>query len=180
MILEVLTRHYTKRPTLLMRNVLSLRSQIDCDWIQTILVDEIGRGVEWANQNLAHYAPKLIGDYIWILDDDDLCIDNLLVAEVRDIVNTSNPDVIMIKCDCDGFGILPDEDHWMQKPEQTHIGMSCFIVKRELWQTCAYAWPYSLGGDYAFIDAVFSHTDNIIWLNKLVAVAPKKGYGDGE
>jgi hypothetical protein len=73
MFLEVLTRCY-RRPGLLAANQASLRAQTCADWTQTLLVDEEGRGIAWSYVNMAGYAPHLVGEYVWILDDDDLCV----------------------------------------------------------------------------------------------------------
>ena len=70
--LEIVTRCF-RRPTLLQKNIEALAAQTCDDWEQTFLIDDIGRGVNWANESLAGYAPHLTGQYIWLLDDDDIC-----------------------------------------------------------------------------------------------------------
>ena len=72
---------------MLAANQESLRRQTSEAWIQTVLVDDLGRGVEWANQRLGAYAPMLAGDYVWVLDDDDLCTRPTLVEEIAEIVS---------------------------------------------------------------------------------------------
>lgn len=161
MLIEVLTRCY-KRPSMLAVNQASLDVQTDSDWQQTMLIDDVGKGVEWANRNLGAYGPHLEGDYIWVLDDDDECTRPALFAEVRGIVAVHNPDVIMVRGDV-GNEILPDDRWWGKPPQKYQIGMSNFIVRRDLWQTHASAFPRALCADYIFISAVCATTNNIHW-----------------
>ena len=92
--LEVLTRTY-KRPKMLKRNIDSILTQTDKDFTHTLLNDDVGRGIAWSYQNLASYAPFLVGDYVWILDDDDLAVSQTLIADLKTIAQAHNPDVIM-------------------------------------------------------------------------------------
>lgn len=156
MLIEVLTRCY-KRPKYLAANQASLDAQTDDDWQQTLLVDEVGRGVEWANRNLGRYGQHLDGDYIWILDDDDVCTRDTLFIECRRIIEAHSPDVIMLRGEIDGQ-VLPDDERWQQPPQKARIGMSNFIVRREVWAKYAYAFPYALCADYSFISTVYAGT----------------------
>jgi hypothetical protein len=88
--LQVLTRCW-RRPDLLAANIAGLEAQTDPDWEQTCLVDTQGRGIGWSYENLAAHASLLRGEYIWILDDDDLCIRPTLVEELKQIAAEHNP-----------------------------------------------------------------------------------------
>lgn len=178
MLLEVLTRHLSTRPNSLARCIASLQRQTCDRWLQTLLIDDVGRGVEWANRNLAHYAPNLQGDYIWILDDDDICTAPDLVAQLQ-FLCADSPDVIMAKGYYAGYGVLPDLG-WGIRPLLNHVGSSNFIVRRDIWQQCADAWPDRLAGDYAFINVVFELQPKVTWWNKQIMLAGKKGNGKPE
>ena len=80
--LQIITRVY-RRPKMLMANIKSLEAQSDPDWEQTMIVDGEGRGVGDAQAALANFSPYVSGQYIWILDDDDLCVRPNLVMEVK-------------------------------------------------------------------------------------------------
>jgi len=54
---------------MLLRNRLSLESQSDKDYEQTLLIDAERKGVAWAVGNLS--TVEATGEYVWILDDDD-------------------------------------------------------------------------------------------------------------
>lgn len=155
--LEVLTRVY-KRPQLLAINVESLRHQTDGDWQQTFLRDDVGRGINWSHENMAAYAPNLVGEYIWILDDDDMCTCPTLVADLKSIWLSHGPDVIMLKMDHSGGRVLPDAETWGDGPVCSRIGCSAFVVKRELWQAHASAMvPGWYGSDFSFINSIFGN-----------------------
>lgn len=163
--LEVLTRSY-KRPGYLAQNQASLRAQTDSDWQQTLLVDEVGRGVPWANRHLGAYAPNLVGDYIWVLDDDDECILPTLVADLKQIVAERAPNVVMLRGEV-GSRVLPDPAHWQQPPVRGEIGMSNFILRRSVWQANAPALHEALCADHSLIGQVLRsvHIQTVVWLD---------------
>lgn len=161
--LEILTRVY-KRPQMLAINMESLRAQTDNDWQQTYLVDNVGHGINWSHENMAAHAPHLVGDLVWILDDDDMCACPTLVADLKRIAAEHDPDVIMVKMD-HGGKVLPDES-WGEGPVYGHIGVSAYIVRRRLWQQHAGALvPGWYGSDYSLINSIFGN-------NPALAMAP--------
>ncbi len=162
--LEILTRVY-RRPQLLAINVESLRHQTDDDWQQTYLVDNVGRGINWSCVNMAAHAPDLVGDWIWILDDDDMCTCPTLVADLKRIVAEHDPDVIMVRMD-HGPTVLPDARSWGDEPIHGQIGVSAYIVRRSVWQAHAGALvPGWYGSDYSLINSIFGN-------NPAMAMAP--------
>ena len=163
--LEVLTRVY-KRPQMLAVNMESLRAQTDDDWVQTYLVDNVGRGINWSHENMAANAPNLTGDYVWVLDDDDACTCPTLVADLKRIAAEHDPDVIMVKMD-HGAAVLPNDSTWGDtRITYGQIGMSAYIVKRALWQAHAGALtPGWYGSDYSLINAILGN-------NPALAMAP--------
>lgn len=178
--LEILTRCY-KRPELLERNQASLAAQMLTNWQQTLLIDPVGRGIPWASENMGNYAPKLQGEYIWILDDDDECIQPTLFMELYRIHLTYNPDVIMLKMDHGRRGILPDEGYWGRPPVQAHIGVSAYVVRRELWQQQAWAWsPGVYHSDFNFIAAVFQSRPRVYWHNVIASQVQRISLGQPE
>lgn len=152
--LEVLTRCY-KRPRMLAANQASLRAQTDGDYIQTLLVDDVGRGIAWSHENMGAYAPQLTGEFVWILDDDDLCICPTFVADTKAIARRYLPDVIMVKMRHFGGRVLPDA-RWGKAPVFGEIGVSAFVVRRHVWQWHAHAFkPGWYGSDFSFIDSIW-------------------------
>lgn len=178
--LEILTRCY-KRPKMLHHNRASLVAQTCGDWTQTLLVDEVGHGVPAAQERLAHYAPQLTGEYIWILDDDDMCTRRTLVDELRTIAKTHQPDVIMLRMNHLERGILPDDDAWQKPPQCSRIGCSAYVVRRDVWRRFANAFlPGEYASDFKFIAAIFAARPNVFWHDVIASQCQRVSLGRAE
>lgn len=166
--LEVLTRCY-KRPVMLTCNRRSLTGQTSSDWAQTLLVDEVGQGIAESYRRMGKYAPNLIGRYVWILDDDDECARFTLLAELKRIWEDHDPDVIMVRMEHGVNGqsnILPDASHWQRTDLQRgDLGVSAFIVRRELWQKHAPVMvdQAAYAADFDFISAILADQPRVYW-----------------
>jgi hypothetical protein len=154
--LEILTRHFARRPNLLAVQQASLARQSSRAWKQTLLIDEVGRGVAWANAQLANHAPA--GDYVWILDDDDECICDTWIGDLHLLIEAHDPDVVWVKNDVHGHGVIPEPDYWQNRPVFAHIAMSCFVVKRVVYLRHAHAFRRDVGADCSFAQAVYDAT----------------------
>jgi len=178
--LEVLTRCY-QRPRMLAINRASLWAQTDPDWGQTLLVDDVGRGINWATENLAAYAPKLIGTYVLILDDDDMLICPTLVADLKCLAAEFDPDVIMLRMDHGGGVVLPDDDTWGHGPVLGRIGCSAFVVRRAVWQAHAGAMvPGQYHSDFLLIEAIWRDDPRVYWHNVVASRVMKQSFGQPE
>jgi hypothetical protein len=179
--LEILTRCF-KRPIMLSHNQASLEQQTCADWTQTLLVDELGRGVGWSYQNMAAYADQLTGDYIWILDDDDVCTRRTLVYELTQIAQAHNPDVIMVRMNHQERGILPDAQGWKVGPIPGLIGCSAYVVRREVFQRHAGAFlSAGYASDFDFIYEIFTdETLSIFWHDVIASQVQWIGLGRPE
>lgn len=174
-LLEIVTRCY-KRPALLRHNRASVERQTCADWSQTMLVDEVGRGVGWAYDQLAAFTPT--GAWVWLLDDDDLCLDADLVRDVGTLAAEFNPDVIMVKMDHGNGAILPDKFTWGRTPQLGHIGVSGYIVKREVWLDFRHAFtPGHHASDFDFIAAIFASDPEVYWHNTVASRVQQIGKG---
>lgn len=176
--LEVLTRCY-RRPRMLERNRASVEAMGGSWLLHTFLNDAIGRGIGWSYRNMAAYAPDLEGFYIWILDDDDVCIYPDLYRDLQDIVAAENPDVIMLKMDHGERGILPSHS-WGGRPEQGDIGCSAYVVRRDVWRKHARYFTAEYAGDYAFISSVFDGDYKIHWHDVIASRVQQIGLGKPE
>ena len=181
MLLSIVTRCY-KRPIGLRRNQLSLILQTCQDYEQILLVDDVGIGLEAAADRLATDAPALIkGDYVYVLDDDDLLIDNGFVAKLQYIASFFSPDIIMVKSDDGTIGILPTLDVWEKKPIYCQVGGQNYVVKADVWKRHASAFISERDiGDFAFIEELFRHDYTVYWLDAIMAMmGPIAGQGFG-
>jgi glycosyltransferase involved in cell wall biosynthesis len=175
--LEVLTRTFGERPTMLLRNKLSLSEQTSKDWQQTLLVDEEKRGVPWAVGNLSTVEAE--GEYVWILDDDDECIDPEFVEKLKEFVTAQNlPDVVIVRMEHTGHGTLPPLDLFGQAPELGKIGTSAFVVRRDVWNANRFRWVENYTGDYFFIAAVYRKGYRFVWWD-MVASRTQTGHNAG-
>lgn len=177
--LEILTRHLITRPNLLGANQASL-DQLDGDWEQTLLVDGVGHGIGWSQLQMRDYAPRMTGDYIWILDDDDICIRPTLMRELESIAYVIDPDLIMMRMDHGPRGIQPDNQHWQKPPAHGHIGSSTYVVRRELWQHCAEAWSDEYHADFLFGKALFDTSPMVVWHDVIASRVQLIGLGRSE
>lgn len=178
--LEILTRCYL-RPRMLAANQDSLQQQTDPDWTQTFFVDDVGIGVGATHEQLAAYAPRLVGDYIWILDDDDECVRPTLVSELKAIVAEHDPDVIMMRMDHRQRGILPGNMDWEQPPAIGRVGCSAYVIRRRVWRLHAGAWlPGVYHSDGLFIQAVFASSPRVYWHDVIASRVQWIGLGRPE
>ena len=175
--LEILTRS-NRRPNMLRINRNSVARQTDDDWVQRVLVDPSNQGVGWAQKNMGEYAPYLTGDYVLILDDDDMLCHDTLVQELKAIAAEHDPDVIMVKMNHGERGTLPDAHSWGQPPVCGRLGCSAYVVKRELWQAHADAWlSAKYASDFDFIHSVWQDDPVIYWHDVIASRVQAISYG---
>jgi len=176
--LEVITRCY-RRPNMLRENIASLQRQTDRDYQQVLLHDTVGRGVAWANEQLAQYTPEHA--YVWVLDDDDMCIRPELVAELKAIAEECYPDVIMLRMDHAERGVLPDDAYWGKAPAIAHVGCSAYVVKLETWMAHRKAWHNGgYSADHSFIADVFASDPVVYWHDVIASKVQRISLGEPE
>jgi hypothetical protein len=178
--LEVLTRAY-KRPVMLALNQASMKAQTSPDWTQTLFIDDTGVGIGATYEALAAHSPCLRGEYIWILDDDDTCIRPELVEELKAIVKSDNPGVIVVKMDHGPLGVLPSGKYWQHSPVGGRIGVSAVIVRRDIWQYHAPAFlPGQYHSDFRFITSLFEEQPSIYWFDVVASRVQRISKGEPE
>jgi len=144
----------------------SLAAQTSQDYKQVFIVDNFGRGVGAANRAL-QTAP-IIGEYVLILDDDDMLTSSRAI-ELMKIAAVDNPAIVIFKVDHDYLGILPDDLIWGKRPVKGHIGSCSFITRRDIWQRFIHRFGVDEGGDYAFLNAMWAEHPSVVWLDELLA-----------
>ncbi len=174
--LSVVTRCY-KRPVMLANNVASLRGQTDQDYEQLLIVDEVGRGVGWANQALATAEPA--GDYVMALDDDDKLADYRAI-ELLKVATEGEPELVIFKADHARLGILPRAVVWGKRPIRGSIGGCDFISRRDVWEKHIAAFGTMACGDYRYLRSVWQDDPKVFWLDKLLASVQRISRGQPE
>ena len=134
--LSILTRTY-QRPEALKQCKRSVAMQADQDLEHLILRDTVGVGVVEAYRLLLNVQPR--GEYVMILDDDDLLTSPWFVSDLKAASRAYDPDVIVFKMQSEELGVLPDAFVWQQKPIHGRIGGSNVAVKLHVWDECIWA-----------------------------------------
>lgn len=183
MLLSIITRCY-KRPVGLRRNKLSLALQTSQDFEQLFLVDEVGIGINATHARMAAEMPaRISGDYVYVLDDDNVLIDNGFVATIAGVAARLDPDIIMVKSDHGALGILPTAVVWKGQPVPGQIDAMNYVVKADIWKRHAATWTMHPkdAGDATFIMALFCYDYTIHWQDAIVAMTgPVAGRNCGE
>jgi hypothetical protein len=174
--LTVVTRHMPARAALLEANVASLACQSDTDYEQLIITDHEGRGTGWANTNLRNYADAPSGQYVLVLDDDDLLACPDAIAQLRQAAR-SRPGVIMARMNHGLLGVLPDAAHWVKEPVRGRIGVSAAICRRDVWQGAAQQFANCYDGDFPFILAAYYSGRGVVWLDRVLTRVQQIGRG---
>jgi len=164
--LSIVTRCHPQRASMLAKNIDSLKAQTDQGYQHILLEDDEGRGLEYANSMLQWADPE--GEYVLILDDDDMLIDDEAIAKLRDVVY-DRPDVVMFRAEHAWLGTLPSARVWQREPIQGHIGSCDFIVRRDVWLEHIKAFAQPRCGDYHFIRSVWDSDPDVEWLPDVLA-----------
>lgn len=176
--LTVITRAY-KRPHMLAANQRSLADQTDPDYEQVILRDEIGIGVAAANVLIRHTIGLVRGEYVLILDDDDLIVDMGLIANLKHLT-ADRPGVVMVRWDHGERGILPYANYIGAIPPRGAVGGGSPIVRADLFRALAHTWGASYDGDYDYVTAVLTSGQPVVWHDKVVCAVQRISLGRPE
>ena len=174
--LSVVTRCY-KRPTMLHRNIESLYMQTDKDFEQLFIDDTEGRGIGWANAQLATVKPS--GEYVMVLDDDDMLTDARAIEKMK-AATIRAPSLVIFKADHAELGILPSKAVWNHRPMLGQIGSISFISRRDVWKRHIGAFDIFACGDYAYLQSVWRDKPSVVWLDEKLAAVQRISRGKPE
>ena len=178
--LEILTRTFNARPRMFAAHKASLAAQTDQDFIHTLIVDDVGRGIAYATEQMARYAPSLVGSYVFVLDDDDMLTLPTFIAGLKQIAVLNAPDVVFVRMDHDYGRILPSA-RWGKSPKVSEIGVSAYVVRREVWQAHAGAWtPGKYTSDFEFIDSIWQSRPVTYWWDVVASRCQRQSLGRAE
>ena len=181
--LSIVTRHHPARPELFKSCIASIEAQKDQDFEHIILNDDKGLGISHANKMFYDNKDKVTGDYVFILDDDDMITTPDFVSDMKEVVRTQDfPDIVFIRMIINGH-IRPTTDICWRQEElvRKHIGSSCFIMKNELWQEHIHNFlPIPTTGDFEFISSAFKHSESHYWHDKVYSKTLRISQGQTE
>jgi hypothetical protein len=181
-LLTIITRHWPGgRPESFKRMMATVEAQTDPDFDHQFEYDHEGRGLKWADANMAEVIPRLTGRYIWVVDDDDLLEPDAVEVVKKALIANDYPDVLVVKGEHGRYGILPRDDVWQSgKPVWGGISGQDVIVKRELAHQFAYGWAHPPIGDVAYIERIWATYPRIVWYSRLVVRQQRNGLGRAE
>jgi hypothetical protein len=178
MFLEVITRTFGQRPLLLQRCRRSLELLHSSDWEQRIVVDEQGRGVAWANRNLA--TVETTGDWVWVLDDDNIASHRDLIGELKALIRRKKPEIVIARCYHRKYGMLPPYDLWEQRPVRDRYDGACLFARGDIWNKYRDGWVADYAGDWHFVNHLWEAGVKAAWLPVAAAYLPEALYGRPE
>jgi hypothetical protein len=173
-----------QRPIQLQKNIESVQSQSSNDWEQLFLVDsENHRDILWANQQLDRYKQYTGGEWVFILDDDCVLIDDEFVATVKEATSDTSfkAELVMVRSVRPQLSphILPVDSlfgmhwsHWDNIGNRTNC--LTYVVKRDLW--CA-TIPEFKGhsGARTFIEAIIRENPHTVWIDRIMSSTQQLG-----
>lgn len=171
--MSIVTRNHPDRESQLNRCMSSLREITDKDFSQVVIHSDFREDIPRANRLFYEYRHRVVGDYVFILDDDDYLGNNSLVEDMKKIVEEQgSPDIIFIRMFLRGE-LYPPNDVWESKELiPGSLGSSCFVMENSLWQDSVDQFKTTESpGDYNFINAAFSKAKNVYWHDKAYANA---------
>jgi len=170
-LLTILTRVYA-RPAGLNRCKTSLEVQTDQNFEQVIIEDTQGRGLHWANQQIAEAEDKINGQWVYVLDDDDFLICETFIADFKKYIKknkVSSNDIVFVK------GWILEQEMPCNWENETmirgKIAAPNFIVSKELFKKYCSYWNVWRAGDYNFIRRASMNCDKMFWWNKFIFYA---------
>jgi hypothetical protein len=177
--LTVITRA-CQRPKMLIKNIQSVQSQTCKDWEQVFIIDNLRRGVKWANEQFYHNRDRVIGEYVFMLDDDCRFIHNGFVQALKKIT-VSSPDLVMVRTRRPQFSPkeLPRKEHW-KKSHLFKLGSTngmCYVTKSELWKANTERYFVKATGDWQMLKGLLPQAKSIVWLDMFASETQQLGRG---
>lgn len=165
MSIEIVTRRSANREALFQRLVNSLKEQTDQNYRHSILTG--ATTLEEANAMLCEFEPT--ENYVMVLDDDNFLVDSTIVYTINQM-EVFDYSIIMVRHQ--NWYIYDDLVMplvWKQIPQAGQIDMLDFIVSRRIYNDFKEHFRQPRGADWHFISEALKATDNVFWLDRIVA-----------
>ncbi len=141
-----------------------------------IVEDTVGLGVDGMFADIPNHAHKVTGQYVMVLSDDNILVDPHFAADLE-LQADGDPDVVVFKGQIMG---TTQPAAWCCEPIETMIDLSCFAVRRDIWQKHAHDWGHRYEGDFDFIHALWAARYRFHWWDRLVFQALQISRGAAE
>jgi len=170
-----------RRPRLLEKCIESVQLQTVAQQIQHyIWPDQIGVGIAGMFKQIPSQAQHLVGEYIYILQDDDVLADVWVIEKLFEFIqDNDHPDVVICR-NVKREMILPTRKCWGRAPLEGHIDLGSYVVSRKVFNRHCTDFGARYAGDFDFIDAVYKLDWHFTWLDMILARAQALGLGRPE
>lgn len=174
--LSIYTPTY-QRPRLLADCISSVEAQ--SVRVQHVIVhDEIGLGVGGMFADIKNHSDRVTGDLVMVLSDDNVLVDEHVADDLLTVwMLNSQPDVVMFK---GSIGECVQPLAWEREPVIEQVDLSCFAVRRQVWQAHAADWGHRYEGDFDFIHTLWRCGYRFYWWNRLSFMAQQISHGTPE
>jgi hypothetical protein len=179
------------RPTKLIANIESVQAQTDQDLEQVFVIDNKKRGLAWANSAFWENKHRVLGQYVFMLDDDNFLLNNFFVERLKALVATYDkpPGAVLVRAvrayDVD----VPPRQIWNldweggERPKKWVGNGRCVVTRADLWKECVDAYrggirgEWTSGGDWHFVTALIKTGATFVRMRMRVSIAQNRGSG---
>jgi len=141
------------------------------------------RNIPWANQQLDQYKQHVGGEWVFILDDDCVLIDDEFVATVKESVSDASfkAELVMVRSVRPQLSphILPvdnlwarDWSHWNNVGNRTNC--LTYVVKRDLWRSTIKEFK-GHSGARTFFEAIIRKNPHTVWIDRIMSSTQQLG-----
>lgn len=166
-----------RRPRFLAACKESVAAQSDRDYQHLVIEDRVGVGVEGMFLAVRDNVGLIEGQYVYMLQDDDVLVDRDFVRELKRFVWEHNdPPVVIVRNK--KHGLQPRR--WRQAPQLGSIDLGSYVVRADVFCRHADQFGARYEGDYDFIRFLWDRRYTFAWWDRLVAEAQQVGMGRPE
>jgi len=159
----------------------SVLAQKDPDFDHIVIKDMIGVGFARTNGYFYEYRDLIHGQYVFILDDDDVLVTDDFVSDMKKIAKENdNPGMIFVRMWISDHTYPTHVDWKVPKLTINHIGTSCVVVRNDLWKEKIKNFLQRKAGDFFFIESIFNSKPTIFWQDKFYSKTMKVSHGKPE
>ena len=178
--ISIVTRHLYTRPNMFKNCCDSVAMQKDQDFEHVVITDNEGIGSAKANGLFNKNKDQVKGEYVFMLDDDDVLISDEFIGDMKQLVKLHNPEIIFVRMLINDE-LYPTEMDW-KKPRlyQNHIGTSNIVVRNDLWQKYIHCFIEAQVGDFVFINEIYKTNPRVCWQDKIYSKTVKVSKGASE
>lgn len=178
--LHVITRTIPSRPRSLrrLRKALDRATQAaEIELHHEVICDADGLGPFMSYRLLAGLRAR--GDYVWLMDDDDLPCDVGLAEFAR--VAESFPRLVAGPVLNDEHGTLSAKREHVAPPAEGQVTVCSYIMREDVWTATRseLAKAYRYQADFDYFAHVYAHVGEVTLLRKPIA-RQRPSYGTGE